>query len=110
MSEPRKFPVWTIASLLAALAGNFVAAAFMIAPLSQLPPGSSVRLLAESFHAALATVATLAVVVILSVLAWRREGHRIASIIALCLALLSFPFSGWAMRHTAAARGISLKS
>ena len=110
MSTSRSLPLWTIASFIVAVAGNFVAAAFLVAPLYRLPPGSSVRLLAESFHSALATLATLVIVVVLSIIAWRREGVRFSLLAAVCLSLASFPLSGWVMRLIAADRGILLQS
>jgi hypothetical protein len=110
MNAWRRFPIWTMASLIVAVAGNFIAAAFLVVSLFQVPSGSSVRLLGESFHSAEASCATLVVVVVLSIIAWHKEANRFAPVVALCLALVSFPFSGWAKRHTAATRGISLKS
>ena len=110
MSTPRSFPRWTVASLILALIGNMVAAAFLVMPLYSLAPGSSVRLLGESFHSALASVGTLIVVAVFVVIAWCRENRRVVLIIVLCLALTPFPFAGWAMRQVAANRNILLKA
>ena len=110
MSNPRSFPFWTVASLSVALTGNLVAAALVVAPLYRLPPGSSVSLLGESSHAALASLATLLVADVLGLIAWRRERRHLAVVFILCLALTPFPFSGWAMRHVAENRGMLLKS
>ena len=110
MCNQRPFPLWTTASVVLAFLGNLVAAAFLVLPLYQLVPGSSVRLLVEVLYSAVATLVTLVVVVGFSIVAWRKEGTRVVLALAVCLAPASFPISGWVMRHVAANRGIGLKS
>jgi uncharacterized membrane protein YdbT with pleckstrin-like domain len=109
MNTPRQFPFWTAASLMVALIGNLVAAAFVVVPLFQMSSGTGVRLLWENFESFLVSVSTLVLVIILGIIAWRRERYRIAMIPVLFFGLTPFFFSGFAMRLVAAMRGVILE-
>jgi hypothetical protein len=109
MNAPRRFPFWTATSLIVALIGNLAAAAFVVVPLFQIASGTGVRLLWGNFESFLASVGTLVLVISLSIIAWRREHYRIATIPILFFALTPWFFSSWAMHLVAAARGILLE-
>jgi hypothetical protein len=109
MNASRKFPFWTTTAFIVALIGNLVAAAFLVVPLFLIPSGTGVRLLWGSFESSLASVGTVVLVILLSIMAWRREHYRLATIPILFFALTPWFFSGWAMRLVASARGIFLE-
>src|SRR5262245_29949350 len=102
MSAPLKaFPWLTTSSVIVAVLGNLMAAAILTYPLFQLPAGSGVRLLGESLHSAVASLATFVVVAILGIVALRRERHRAFTLVAFVLSLTPFFFAGWVMRYVA---------
>lgn len=110
MSAPQKaFPWWTASAVVVAVLGNLLAAAILAYPLFQLPAGSGVRLLGESLHAAVVSLAAFVLVVILGIVASRRERYRALAVIALILSLTPFFFAGWVMRYVAEIRDIVLK-
>lgn len=109
-TRQKTFPWWTTSAALVAISGNLLAAAILAYPLFQLPAGSAVRLLGESLHSAVVSLATLILGTILGIAALRKEHHRALAVIALILSLTSFFFSGWTMRYVANIRHIFLKS
>ncbi len=110
MSTSPPFPRWTVASFVVALLGNLMAAACFVWTLLMIPSGSAVRLLLESAVCFLISIATLLVVLLLVIVAWRKERTYAVLLLIACLALTPWFFSGWAMHQVAALRGISLKS
>ena len=110
MSAPQpRFPRWTVATLVVALLGNLLAASFPVYSLLHLPAGSSVRLMADAFHAGIVSLVTLLVVSVLAIVSFRREHYRVLAVVALCLALTPLYYSGWALNRVAEMRGIVLE-
>ena len=105
----RKFPRWTTATVAVAVLGNLLAAAILSYPLFYLPPGSGVRLLGESFHSAMVSLAAFVLVLILGIVALWRERYRVVAVVGLFLSLTPFFFAGWVMRHVSDIRHIVLE-
>jgi hypothetical protein len=95
--------------LVVAVLGNLLAASFPVHSLLQLPSGSSVRLMADAFHAGIVSLVTLVVVLVLALVSFRRERHRAIIVVAVVLSLTPFYFAGWTMNRVAEMRGIVLK-
>ena len=66
------------------------------------------RLMADAFHAGIVSLVTLLVVLVLAVVSYRREHSRMLTVVAVCLSLTPFYFSGWTMNQVAEMRGIVL--
>lgn len=110
MSEPaKKFPVWTVAATVTAVLGNVVAALIPVHTLLMMPPGSSGRLMIEAALAFVVSVATFLIVLSIAGVALAIERHRVIAIVAICLSLTPFFFSGWVMRVVAEMRHIFLE-
>jgi hypothetical protein len=89
--------------------GNLLAAAILAYPLFYLPSGSGVRLLGESFHSALFSLAAFILVLVLGIIALWRERYRLFAVVGLFLSLTPFFFAGWVMRYIANIRHIVLE-
>ncbi|MCD6048694.1 MAG: hypothetical protein K0Q55_97 [Verrucomicrobia bacterium] len=92
-----------------ALLGNLAAAACLVWTLLVIPSGSAVRLFEQSLECFLVSIATLLVVPLLVIIAWRKERTYAVLLLIACLAFTPWFFSGWAMQEVAALRGIGLK-
>lgn len=105
----RTFPWWATSALAVAATGNLLAAALLVFPLFLIPSGSGVRLLGESFHSALVSLAAIPLVLVLSIIAFRKERYRVLAGVAVFLSLTPFFFAGWMMRYVAEIRHIVLE-
>jgi len=108
-ASSKQFPRWTVAAVATAVLGNLLAAFIPVCALLVIPRGSSVRLMVEAALCLLIAVTTIIVVLVLAIISLFRERHRIVAIVAICLALAPWSFSGWVMYRVAEMRGITFK-
>jgi drug/metabolite transporter (DMT)-like permease len=106
---PRQFPRWGILALSLAVAGNVLACLPDIYSLSQIPPGTGVRLMIEAGISFLISFATIVVVLPLAIASLRKERFRLFAVGSLGLSLTPFFFSGFVMRWYAGMRGVILE-